>query len=86
MRRIGIILRRTLPTRNGEQIATSMITEFENLSVFKPGNHTVGAVPGLLDEVTARRAAFASLRYGAIAKVTIHCITWSVLLAAWVLR
>jgi hypothetical protein len=45
-----------------------MIPKFENLSVFKPGNHTVGILHGLLDEVSARRTAFAALRYGAVAK------------------
>jgi hypothetical protein len=68
MCRIGIILTRTLPTRNGEQIATSILTEFENLSVFKPGNYSAGALHGLPDEVTARRTAFAALRYRPIAK------------------
>jgi NAD(P)H-dependent FMN reductase len=45
-----------------QQVALSMITEFENLSVFKPGDYNVGALHTLLDQVIAWSAALAPLR------------------------
>src|SRR6266508_777727 len=51
-----------------QQVALSMITEFENLSVFKPGGYNVGALQTLLDQVIAWSAALAPLRTaGAVA-------------------
>jgi NAD(P)H-dependent FMN reductase len=50
-----------------QQVALSMITEFENLSVFKPGDYNVGALHTLLDQVIAWSTALAPLRQSAIA-------------------
>jgi NAD(P)H-dependent FMN reductase len=50
-----------------QQVALSMITEFENLSVFKPGDYNVGALHALLDQVIAWSTALAPLRQTAIA-------------------
>ena len=50
-----------------QQVALSMITEFEDLSVFKPGDYNVGALHTLLDEVIAWSTALAPLRHPAIA-------------------
>jgi NAD(P)H-dependent FMN reductase len=49
-----------------QQVALSMITEFENLSVFKPGDYNVGALQTLLEQVIAWSAALAPLRQSAI--------------------
>ena len=45
-----------------QQVALSLITEFENFSVFKPGDHNVVALSTLLDQVAAWSAALAPLR------------------------
>lgn len=45
-----------------QQVALSMITEFENYSVFKPGDHNLPALITMLDEVIAWSAALAPLR------------------------
>jgi len=50
-----------------QQVALSMITEFENLSVFKPGAYNVGALHTLLDQVIAWSTALAPLRQPALA-------------------
>ena len=39
-----------------------MITEFENFSVFKPGQYNVAALHKMLDQVVAWSAALAPLR------------------------
>ena len=49
-----------------QQVALSMITEFENLSVFKPGDYNVGALQTLLEQVIAWSTALAPLRQTAI--------------------
>lgn len=45
-----------------QQVALSLITEFENFSVFKPGDYNVAAVNTMLDEVIAWSTALAPLR------------------------
>lgn len=45
-----------------QQVALSMLTEFENLSVFKPRDYNVAALHTLLDEVIAWSIALAPLR------------------------
>jgi NAD(P)H-dependent FMN reductase len=50
-----------------QQVALSMITEFENFSVFKPGAYNVDALHTLLDQVIAWSAALAPLRSRAAA-------------------
>jgi NAD(P)H-dependent FMN reductase len=50
-----------------QQVALSMITEFENFSVFKPGAYNVDALTVLLDQVIAWSAALAPLRTAAVA-------------------
>ena len=45
-----------------QQVALSLITEFENFSVFKPGDYNVDALTVLLDQVIAWSAALAPLR------------------------
>lgn len=45
-----------------QQVALSMITEFEDMSVFKPGSYNVGALHTLIDQVIAWSAALAPLR------------------------
>ena len=45
-----------------QQVALSMITEFENYSVFKPGEYNLAALETMLDQVVAWSAALASLR------------------------
>jgi hypothetical protein len=42
-----------------------MMTEFENFSVFKPGDFNVPALDTMLDQVVAWSAALAPLRAGA---------------------
>jgi hypothetical protein len=49
-----------------QQVALSTITEFENLSVFKPGDYNVGALHALLDQVIAWSAALARPRQATI--------------------
>jgi len=48
-----------------QQVALSMLTEFENFSVFKPGDYNRAALDTLLDQVVAWSAALAPLRQGA---------------------
>jgi NAD(P)H-dependent FMN reductase len=50
-----------------QQVALSLITEFENFSVFKPGAYNVDALHTLLDQVIAWSAALAPLRSRAAA-------------------
>jgi NAD(P)H-dependent FMN reductase len=50
-----------------QQVALSMMTEFENLSVFKPRDYNVAALHTLLDEVIAWSTALAPLRQTAAA-------------------
>ncbi|MFC9245461.1 NADPH-dependent FMN reductase [Streptomyces sp. NPDC057136] len=45
-----------------QQVALSMITEFENYSVFKPGDYHLPALDTMLDQVIAWSAALAPLR------------------------
>jgi NAD(P)H-dependent FMN reductase len=45
-----------------QQVALSLITEFENYSVFKPGDYNVAALNTLLDQVIAWSDALAPLR------------------------
>ena len=50
-----------------QQVALSIITEFENFSVFKPHDYNVDALNTLLDQVIAWSAALAPLRQAAAA-------------------
>jgi NAD(P)H-dependent FMN reductase len=45
-----------------QQVALSLITEFEGFRVFRPGDHNLPAVATLLDQVLAWSAALAPLR------------------------
>jgi NAD(P)H-dependent FMN reductase len=45
-----------------QQVALSLLTEFENFSVFKPGDYNLAALNTLLDQVIAWSAALAPLR------------------------
>jgi hypothetical protein len=45
-----------------QQVALSLVTEFENFSVFKPGDYNVDALNTLLDQVIAWSTALAPLR------------------------
>ena len=45
-----------------QQVTISLITEFENFRVFKPGDYTVTALNTLLDQVVAWSTALAPLR------------------------
>src|SRR3954454_4535609 len=45
-----------------QQVALSLITEFENFSVFTPGDHTIPALHTLIDQVVAWSTALAPLR------------------------
>jgi NAD(P)H-dependent FMN reductase len=45
-----------------QQVALSLMTEFENFSVFKPGDYSVSALNTLLDQVVAWSTALAPLR------------------------
>jgi len=45
-----------------QQVALSLITEFENFSVFKPGDYNVPALGTLFDQVIAWSRALAALR------------------------
>ena len=45
-----------------QQVALSLLTEFENFSVFKPGDYNVAALDTLLDQVVAWSTALAPLR------------------------
>ncbi|MEU4567917.1 NAD(P)H-dependent oxidoreductase [Micromonospora sp. NPDC023956] len=48
-----------------QQVVLSLMTEFENFSVFKPGDYNLPAVNTLLDEVVAWSKALAPLRAAA---------------------
>jgi len=50
-----------------QQVALSLLTEFENFSVFKPGDYNRAALDTLLDQVVAWSAALAPLRQPAAA-------------------
>ncbi|HEX3492259.1 MAG TPA: NAD(P)H-dependent oxidoreductase [Streptosporangiaceae bacterium] len=50
-----------------QQVALSLLTEFENFSVFKPGDYNTGALDTLLDQVVAWSNALAPLRQEAAA-------------------
>jgi NAD(P)H-dependent FMN reductase len=45
-----------------QQVALSLLTEFENFSVFRPGDYNVQAVETMLDQVIAWSAALEPLR------------------------
>ncbi|CAM5671831.1 2-hydroxy-1,4-benzoquinone reductase [Streptomyces tanashiensis] len=45
-----------------QQVVPSMITEFENFTVFKPGDYNLGALNTMLDQVVAWTTALAPLR------------------------
>jgi NAD(P)H-dependent FMN reductase len=45
-----------------QQVALSLLTEFENFSVFKPGDYNIAALTTLLDQVVAWSKALAPLR------------------------
>ena len=45
-----------------QQVALSLITEFENFSVFKPGDYNLDALNTMLDQVIAWSTALAPLR------------------------
>jgi NAD(P)H-dependent FMN reductase len=50
-----------------QQVALSVMTEFENFSVFKPGDYNLPALTTLLDQVVAWSTALAPLRHPAAA-------------------
>jgi NAD(P)H-dependent FMN reductase len=50
-----------------QQVTLSLITEFENYSVFTPGDYNLPALHTLLDQVVAWSAALAPLRATAVA-------------------
>jgi NAD(P)H-dependent FMN reductase len=50
-----------------QQVALSLLTEFENFAVFKPGDYSRAALDTLLDQVVAWSAALAPLRQAAAA-------------------
>src|SRR5579859_6815160 len=52
-----------------QQVALSLLTEFENFSVFKPGDYNRAALDTLLDQVIAWSTALAPLRQPAAAAV-----------------
>ena len=45
-----------------QQVALSLLTEFENFSVFKPGDYNLAALDTLLDQVVTWSTALAPLR------------------------
>jgi NAD(P)H-dependent FMN reductase len=45
-----------------QQVALSLLTEFENFSVFRPGDYNAAALNTLLDQVIAWSTALAPLR------------------------
>jgi hypothetical protein len=45
-----------------QQVALSLLTEFENFSVFKPGDFNVAALDKCIDQVVAWSTALAPLR------------------------
>ena len=48
-----------------QQVTLSLITEFENYSVFKPGDYNLPALHTMLDQVVAWSTALAPLRHAA---------------------
>jgi NAD(P)H-dependent FMN reductase len=52
-----------------QQVALSLLTEFENFSVFKPGEYNQGALGTILDQVVAWSTALAPLRQPVAATV-----------------
>jgi NAD(P)H-dependent FMN reductase len=50
-----------------QQVALSLITEFENFSLFKPGDYNVQALNTMLDQIVAWSTALAPLRATAAA-------------------
>ena len=52
-----------------QQVALSLLTEFENFSVFRPGDYNRAALDTLLDQVIAWSTALAPLRQPAAATV-----------------
>jgi NAD(P)H-dependent FMN reductase len=53
-----------------QQVSLSLLTEFENFSVFKPGDYNRAALNTLLDQVIAWSTALAPLRQPAAATVS----------------
>jgi NAD(P)H-dependent FMN reductase len=51
-----------------QQVALSLITEFENFTVFRPGDYNIAALHTLLDQVVAWSTALAPLRQTAAAR------------------
>jgi len=49
-----------------QQVALSLLTEFENFSVFKPGDFNVAALDKTLDQVVAWSTALAPLRQSTV--------------------
>ena len=49
-----------------QQVVLSLMTEFENFSVFKPGDYNLPALNTMLDQVVAWSAALAPLRDTAV--------------------
>jgi hypothetical protein len=47
------------------QVVLSLMTEFENFSVFKPGDYNLPALNTMLDQVVAWSTALAPLRQAA---------------------
>ncbi|MFE9877822.1 hypothetical protein [Streptomyces sp. NPDC005784] len=45
-----------------QQVVLSLCTEFENFSVFKPGEHNLHALNTMIDQVIAWTSALAPLR------------------------
>ncbi|MDX6573643.1 MAG: hypothetical protein QOC86_2799 [Gaiellales bacterium] len=52
-----------------QQVALSLVTEFENYSVFKPGDYNLPALETLLDQVIAWSGALATLRSESASRV-----------------
>ena len=50
-----------------QQVALSLLTEFENFSVFRPGDYNIAALDILLDQVIAWSTVLAPLRQAAAA-------------------
>jgi NAD(P)H-dependent FMN reductase len=51
----------------GQQVALSLVTEFEDLTTFKPGEYNISALDRLLDQVITWSTALAPLRVPAAA-------------------
>jgi NAD(P)H-dependent FMN reductase len=50
-----------------QQVALSLITEFENFSIFKPGDYNLDALNTMLDQVVGWSTALAPLRVASTA-------------------